>query len=418
MKKKELVLVSILVAIGVMSIPGSSLLPDCGAQPALEPYRIGLCGDVTGPAAGTHTGRSDGFRLFITDLNQRGGVNGRKINLIFEDNAGVGVRAGASMKKFADAKVHLSALIGPSGIYAPFFEEARRANIPVLILTIGPHETVPPKVERLIYGGADGNAINATKMVVKIVKEQFASKEKTPTWGIVGIDIPVSRKGAEITGEIGEKLGIKTVVKIAPLGMMDYTPVASALMDAGCNIVSTWGPGTLNEGIFKALNKVGYKGVRYINTPDPPEIFVDLMKENPAIVYTHPNLIPFWADLPVDREIKTKAEKHGVRINSLIKVGWWYGMVVEGVFKRAGWPVTTETLVKILDQLDLDFGPAFPPIRFTPVDHQGLNHQNGWSWNPQEKRFVVTLPWYVSNAAGSEIKVLPKEVGFPKVRFE
>jgi len=418
MKKRELVLVLVSAVIGVMLMHGLSLLSDCEAQPALEPYRVGLCGDVTGPAAGTHAGRSDGFRLYITDLNERGGVNGRKISLIFEDNAGVGARAGASMKKFADAKVHLSALIGPSGIYAPFFEEAKRANIPALILTIGPHETVPPKVERLIYGGADGNAINATKMVVKIVKEQFASKEKTPIWGIVGVDIPVSRKGSEITGAMGEKLGIKTVVKIAPLGTMDYTPIASALMDAGCNIVSTWGPGTLNEGIFKALNKVGYKGVRYINTPDPPEIFVELMKENPSIIYTHPNLIPLWADFPVDREIKAKAEKHGVRINSLIKTGWWYGMVLEEVLKRASWPVTTENLLNILDHLDLGFGPAFPPIKFTPVDHQGLNFQNGWSWNPKEKRFDVVLPWYVSDAAGNEIKVLPQSVGFPKVRFE
>lgn len=418
MKKKELVLVSVLAIIGVMLILGLSLLSDCEAQPALEPYRVGLCGDVTGPAAGTHTGRGDGFRLYITDLNERGGVNGRKISLIFEDNAGVGARAGASMKKFADAKVHLSALIGPSGVYAAFFEEARRANIPVFILTIGPHETVPPKVDPLIYGGADGNAQNATKMVLQIVKEQFASKEKTPTWGIVGIDIPVSRKGAEITGELGEKIGIKTVVKIAPLGTMDYTPIAAALMDARCNIVSTWGPGTLNEGIFKALSKVGYKGVRYINTPDPPEIFVELMKENPSIVYTHPNLVPFWADFPVHREIKAKAEKHGVRINSLIKVGWCYGMVVEEVLKRAGWPVTTEKLLTILDHLDLDFGPAFPPFKFAPADHQGLTYQNGWSWNPQEKRFDVVLPWYVSDAAGSTIKVLPKGIGIPRVRFE
>src|SRR4030042_6502342 len=171
MKKKELVVLSVLAIGGVMLILGFFISSNCQAQSSLEPYKIGLCGDVTGPAAGTHTGRGDGFRLYITDLNERGGVNGRKINLIFEDNAGVGVKAGASMKKFADAKVHLSTLIGPSGVYASFFEEARRANIPVLILTIGPHETVPPKVERLIYGGADGNAINATKMVLKIVKE-------------------------------------------------------------------------------------------------------------------------------------------------------------------------------------------------------------------------------------------------------
>jgi ABC-type sugar transport system substrate-binding protein len=353
MKKRGSVLVLVSAFIGVMLMLGFFISFNCQAQSALEPYNIGLSGTVTGGATGTYSPLSDGFRLYMTDLNERGGINGRKIKLIFEDNAGAGVKAGADIKKFAGAKVNIVVLSGPSGIYAPAFEEAKRANIPVLVLAIGPHETVPPKVERLVYGATWGNAKNATGVIVRIVKEEFAQRVKMPVWGIGGIDIPVSRKGAEQQGEIGEKLGLKTVVKIAPLGTMDYTPIATSMMDASCNIVSTWGPAGLTIGLFKALNKIGYKGVLYINTPDSPEQFVELMKEHPSIVYSHPNLNPFWADFPVDKEIKAKAEKQGVRVNSGLKDGWWYGRVVEEVLKRAAWPVTTENLVTILDHLNL-----------------------------------------------------------------
>ena len=44
---------------------------------------------------------------------------------------------------------------------------------------------------------------------------------------------------------LGAKMGLKTVVKVAPLGMMDYTPLASSLLEAKCNIISTWGPAGL-----------------------------------------------------------------------------------------------------------------------------------------------------------------------------
>ena len=417
MKRKGFIwafVVSVILFFGlVLSFPLSG-----EAKSSLEPYKIGLSGTVTGPPAGTYAPLSDGFRLYIKKLNGKGGVNGRKIKLIFEDNAGSGIKAGANVKRFAGAKVRLIVLSGPSAIYAPAFDEARRANIPVLVLAIGPLQTTPPKCERLVYGQIWGNARNTTKVIIMIVKQEFASKIKNPVWGIAGIDIPVSRKGAEAQGRVGAKMGLKTVVKIAPLGTMDYTPIATSLMDAGCNIISTWGPAGLTLGLFKALIKLGYKGVLYINTPDPPEHFAELMKRCPSIIYTNPNLVPLWAGFPVDKEIEAEAKKQGIRLNSGIKAGWWYGMVVEEVLKKAGWPVTTEKLLSVLNHLELDFGPAFPPVQFTATDHQGPVYENGWSWSPRENRFVVVLPWYVSNAAGTKVKVLPKSVGVPKVKFE
>jgi len=415
MKKNAFVLLSMVLSV-VFIFGFIFSLPNRGEAGGSEPYKIGLSGAVTGGAAGSYTPLSDGFRLYLAGLNEKGGIRGQKVEVIFEDNAGVGIKAGANIKRFAGEKVHLIVISGPSGIYVPVFEEAKRANIPVIVLGIGPHETVPPNNEPLVYGQVWGNAPANAKMIAQIMKEQFAPKYKVPIWGIAGIDIPVSRKGAEGQGAMGEKFGIKTMVKIAPLGTMDYAPIATAMKDAQCNIVSTWGPAGLTLGLFKSLQKIGYNGTLYINTPDPPENFTELMKEQPSIVYSCCYIIPLWVDNPISKEIKTVAEKGGVKPNSGLTLGWWYGKLVEEVFKKVDGPVKTEKLLSILNKLDLDFGGDLPPIKFTHDDHQGPIYLNGWSWSSEEKKFVIALPWYVSNASGTEIKVFPKSLKFPKVK--
>ncbi|MEW6669481.1 MAG: ABC transporter substrate-binding protein [Thermodesulfobacteriota bacterium] len=395
-----------------------ALSPAGPGHTASDPYVVGISGTVTGGAAGTYSPLSDGFRLYVETLNAKGGIGGRKIKLVFEDNAAQGVKAGANIKRFAGEKANLIVLSSPSGVYAPAFEETRRAKIPLLCMAIGPEQTIPPNKEPLIYGQVWGNAMSCTKVIVQIVKEQFASKVAQPVWGIGGVDIPVSRKGAEVQGMIGEKMGMKTVVKIAPLGMMDYTPIATAMMESGCNIVSTWGPAGLTLGLFRALAKLGYKGILYINTPDPPEHFLELMKEQPSIIYSTGQLIPITVDMPAHRTITETAGKHKVQVNSGLKWGWWYGMLVEHVFKKAGWPADTGKLTGILDHVDVQPDPAFAPVKFTPEDHQGPLFESGWSWSSEKNNFVPVLPWYVSNAAGTKIKALPKQIGFPKADLD
>ena len=89
----------------------------------------------------------------------------------------------------------------------------------------------------------------------------------------------------------------------------------------------------------------------------------------------------------------------------------------EEIFKKAGWPVKTEKLVNILDDLERDFGSAFATLKFTPTDHQGPLYETGWRWSIDQEKFYPVFPWYVSNAGGTEIRVFPKSAKFPKFAF-
>src|SRR4029079_7892740 len=63
---------------------------------------IGAYGPVTGPAAFIGLGGRDGAELALSEINAAGGVNGRKLKMIFEDDAFSPAKALASVKKLVE----------------------------------------------------------------------------------------------------------------------------------------------------------------------------------------------------------------------------------------------------------------------------------------------------------------------------
>ena len=54
---------------------------------AQDAYDIGLTGALTGPPASTYAPAVDALRVYIERVNAAGGINGKKINLILQDNS-------------------------------------------------------------------------------------------------------------------------------------------------------------------------------------------------------------------------------------------------------------------------------------------------------------------------------------------
>src|SRR5262245_40578520 len=63
---------------------------------------IGAYGPITGPAAFIGLGGRDGMNLAVKEINAAGGVNGRKLKVLFEDDAFSPARALAAVKKLID----------------------------------------------------------------------------------------------------------------------------------------------------------------------------------------------------------------------------------------------------------------------------------------------------------------------------
>ena len=99
---------------------------------------IGLTGAMTGPPASTYAPAVDALRIYIDRVNAAGGINGKKINLILQDDSAQPGKAAANAKKLiTQDNVILMLNASLSSTYAPVTAEAKQANVPLLFRELG-----------------------------------------------------------------------------------------------------------------------------------------------------------------------------------------------------------------------------------------------------------------------------------------
>src|SRR5262245_15480117 len=66
---------------------------------AQDAYVVGVSAAMTGPAAGIYAPVVDAMKAYLDHVNARGGVNGRQIRLVVQDDGAEPSRAAANAKK-------------------------------------------------------------------------------------------------------------------------------------------------------------------------------------------------------------------------------------------------------------------------------------------------------------------------------
>src|SRR6188472_2084573 len=170
--------------LGVALVASTLALPlPASAQDA---YTIGLTGALTGPPASTYAPAVDALRIYIDRLNAAGGVNGRKINLILQDDSAQPDKAAANAKKLiAQDNVLLMLNASLSSTYAPVTAEARQANVPLLFAS-----SVCPPTDPLQFCTTAFAASYDSRATLAFIKETAKEPVKL---GFSAMAIPISR---------------------------------------------------------------------------------------------------------------------------------------------------------------------------------------------------------------------------------
>ena len=109
-----------------------------GAASAQSTFKIGVSGAATGPASPNYSPNIEGLRTYVRALNDRGGVNGSKVELIVLDDKAAPSEAASNAKRLMDDEQVLAVgLMSLSSTYAPVFQAAARTKTPVLLLGMG-----------------------------------------------------------------------------------------------------------------------------------------------------------------------------------------------------------------------------------------------------------------------------------------
>ncbi|HSS22393.1 MAG TPA: ABC transporter substrate-binding protein [Pyrinomonadaceae bacterium] len=79
-----------------------------------EPIRVGVFFDLSGPTASLGQTTLDGVKLAVADINERGGIAGRRVELFIEDDLGRADLAAAAVEKLI-SKNQVHAIVGGVG---------------------------------------------------------------------------------------------------------------------------------------------------------------------------------------------------------------------------------------------------------------------------------------------------------------
>ena len=108
-------------------------------NPALaqDAYVVGITAALTGPPASTYAPAVDALRIYIDRVNAAGGINGKKVNLIIQDDSAEPSKAAANAKKLlTQDNVVLLLDASLSSTYAPVVAEAKGAGVPLVTAPI------------------------------------------------------------------------------------------------------------------------------------------------------------------------------------------------------------------------------------------------------------------------------------------
>ena len=359
--KKYLTTASLLFA-GALLAGGPAL-----AQQGITDTEI-VIGDVeplTGPPALLGVAASIGHKIAIAEANNAGGINGRKIKYMLEDDGYVTARTIQGAKKVIEVDKAFAMLgISGSGQSIAVMPVLEKAGIPTVI------DVAPVK---LLWEPARKNVFvvgqSYEEGIIHLVNF-LADKNPGKKWGLITQDDDYG---------ITVRDGFDSVVKAKKLnvvysgnykkGQQDFSSDMLQLKDAGAEVFLAGGIIAENIAMTKELEKLNIKPVTGIFWPGRIEPVLKLMGPAGDGIYAVDYVEPFAgaagkAFLEKAKPLVSEAEFKG--INRYTMTGYAAAKVLIGAIERCGKQPTWACTISELEKTKNVETGVMAPISFGP----------------------------------------------------
>jgi branched-chain amino acid transport system substrate-binding protein len=337
------------------------------ADPGFTDTEI-VIGDVeplTGPPALLGVAHTIGVKIAIGEINAAGGINGRKIKYILEDDGYVTARTIQGLRKVIDVDKAFALLgISGSGQSIAAMPVLEKSGIPTVI-SVGPVKPLwePPRKNVFIVGQAYEEGIQA---LVKYLAQKNTGKK----WGLITQDDDYG---------IAVRDGFDAVVKDKKLnvvysgnykkGQQDFSSEMLRLKDSGAEVFLAGGIIGENVAMIKEMEKLGVKPTVGIFWPGRVEVVLKLMGPASDGIYAVDYVEPFAgaagkAFLEKAKPLLQEAEFKG--INRYTMAGYGAAKTLFAAIGRCGKDVSWACTIAELEKTrNLDTG-VMAPISFGP----------------------------------------------------
>ena len=238
---------------------GSIALAVAAMSFAADNIKIGLQGPLTGGSSPMGVSMRDGAKLAVTEINAKGGLLGRKIEMIERDDEAKNER-GVQIAQELINKEKVVATIGyiNSGVALASQRFYQEAKIPVMnnvATATAITKQFADQPENYVFRNSANDTIQSAMIVQELVDRRKFTKvailADSTNYGQLGredLEKALAAKG--ITAVAVEKYNIKDV---------DMTPQLLKSKEAGAQVVITYGIGPELAQIANGMIKLGWK---------------------------------------------------------------------------------------------------------------------------------------------------------------
>jgi branched-chain amino acid transport system substrate-binding protein len=347
-----------------------------GASPAdAQVIKIGNLVDLTGPTSDQGKDIAQGRNDAVQYLNEKGGVNGRKLELVSVEYGFQPPRAVAAYKKFVEDDKVLLVL----GYGTPDTEALRpyitKDKVPYISGSYSGHLTDPKMTPYNFPGGIDYTS--QIRIFLNWVKEGWKDTSRKAKVAFIFADNAYGRAPIESGRAYAKEAGVDLVdEEIIPTILTDATSQLLTMKKkepdfAYINTNTQWVPVVLKDSY-----KLGLKTKYVVNNYGLDERTPGLAGPAAEGVVGIQD-VAYWGDnVPGMKTLMEFHQKHhGTDTHaSPYMRGWLWVIVAAEAIKRAGNNPTGESVKNALESLkEFETWGITPPFTYTNEDHRPTN---------------------------------------------
>ena len=337
---------------------------------------MGGVGPITGPAAYIGLGGRDGLLLAVKEINAAGGVNGRKIKVIFEDDGHSPSKALGAIKKLIDQDKVLM-IFGAGGSnstvgYLDYVKEQQR--VAYVSFASAPPVTYP--FSPFLFRGATTEVPRYGELYSEFVAEGLKAKKVAI---MNGREEYPKNEGNALANALKDLYKVDVVTRAEfNIGDKDFTPQLLEIKKSDPQVIAFFGNPAEAAIALRQARELGLNQRFFVGATMVDKGFVAAAKENAEGV-TGFSLVPLLPGTKNEKlqawEAKWKKEYPNLptgRPNVFDIMAYTDMQVLAEAMKKAGPDLNTKTLIAALEQIkDFSSSPLASPITFSNKHHIG-----------------------------------------------
>ena len=327
---------------------------------------LGQAAVFSGPAAQLGIQMRNGIKAYFDQVNEKGGVHGRRLELVTEDDFYEASRAPAASRKLIEQH-KVFALLGyvgtPTGVV--HLPVTTQAKVPLVGMFTGA-EALRVPLNRYVFH-VRASYYDETEAIVEQVVSTggkniavFYQDDAYGQAGLKGVEIAVAKRNMKISalGTVERNtIKVENAVKSIHAAKPDAVVMISAYTSCAEFIRQMKRAGS--AATFYNVSFVGSKALADA-----------LGKEGTGVAISQVVPFPWGAAVPVVREYQQLSKKAGFTDYNFSAIeGFLVAKVMVEGLRRTGRDLTREKFIDTMEKLDVDLGGFF--VSYSPKSHTG-----------------------------------------------